>query len=40
MADRAYIINKGKTMRVGFPRELTNDLEVKKAHFGKSFILN
>jgi len=40
ITDRAYIINEGKILRGGRPRELTGDDEVRKVYLGENFRLN
>jgi lipopolysaccharide export system ATP-binding protein len=40
IADRAYIINRGKILKEGTPEELVNSEEVKKIYLGQSFSLS
>ncbi len=40
VTDRAYIINNGSIFRSGTPRELGNDIEVKRVYLGEHFTLN
>ncbi|NIM90348.1 MAG: LPS export ABC transporter ATP-binding protein [Candidatus Aminicenantes bacterium] len=40
IADRAYIINRGKILKVGTPEELVNSEEVKKIYLGQNFSLS
>jgi len=40
ITDRAYIINEGKILREGSPKELTDDDEVRKVYLGENFRLN
>ncbi|MEM1424368.1 MAG: hypothetical protein AAGH64_10240, partial [Planctomycetota bacterium] len=37
VCDRAYIINEGKVLREGTPRELINDELVKRSYLGSMF---
>jgi len=37
ITDRAYIINNGKILKSGCPKELSNDLEVREIYLGKDF---
>ena len=39
VTDRAYIIAEGKIFRSGTPRELSNDLEVRRIYLGEGFSL-
>jgi len=39
IADRAYIIDKGKILKEGKPEDLVNCEEVKKCYLGEDFIL-
>jgi len=39
VTDRAYIIAEGKIFRSGTPRELGNDLEVRRIYLGEGFSL-
>ena len=39
VTDRAYIINDGKILRSGTPKELGNDPEVRKVYLGDDFSL-
>jgi lipopolysaccharide export system ATP-binding protein len=39
ITDRAYIINNGKILRAGTPRELASDAEVRKVYLGENFSL-
>jgi len=40
IADRAYIINNGKILMEGTPKELVNSEEVKRSYLGKDFSLS
>jgi len=40
IADRAYIISKGKILKEGTPEELINSEEVKKSYLGHDFSLS
>ncbi len=40
IADRAYIINRGKILKEGTPEELVNSEEVKKIYLGQGFSLS
>lgn len=40
ITDRAYIINEGRILREGTPRELASDPEVRKVYLGENFRLN
>jgi lipopolysaccharide export system ATP-binding protein len=40
IADRAYIINRGKILKGGTPEELVNSEEVKKIYLGQNFSLS
>jgi len=40
IADRAYIINRGKILMEGTPEELVNSEEVKKSYLGEDFSLS
>ncbi len=40
VTDRAYIINNGSIFRSGTPRELGNDVDVKRVYLGENFSLN
>ena len=40
VTDRAYIIAEGKIFRTGTPRELGNDVEVRRIYLGEGFSLN
>ena len=40
VTDRAYIIAEGKIFRSGTPRELGNDLEVRRIYLGEGFSLS
>lgn len=40
VTDRAYIINNGKILRSGTPRDLGRDSEVKRVYLGESFSLS
>jgi lipopolysaccharide export system ATP-binding protein len=40
VTDRAYIINNGSIFRSGSPRELGNDVDVKRVYLGENFSLN
>jgi len=39
VTDRAYIIAEGKIFRAGTPRELGNDMEVRRVYLGEGFSL-
>jgi lipopolysaccharide export system ATP-binding protein len=39
VTDRAYIIAEGRIFRAGTPRELGNDLEVRRVYLGEGFTL-
>src|ERR1700734_2108210 len=39
VTDRAYIIAEGKIFRAGTPRELGNDVEVRRIYLGEGFSL-
>src|SRR5213595_808493 len=39
VTDRAYIIAEGRIFRSGTPRELGNDLEVRRVYLGEGFTL-
>jgi len=39
VTDRAYIIAEGKIFRTGTPRELGNDVEVRRIYLGEGFSL-
>src|ERR1700679_2749971 len=39
VTDRAYIIAEGKIFRAGTPRELGNDVEVRRVYLGEGFSL-
>jgi len=40
IADRAYIISKGKILKEGTPKELVNSEEVKRSYLGEDFSLS
>jgi lipopolysaccharide export system ATP-binding protein len=40
VTDRAYIIAEGRIFRTGTPRELGNDVEVRRIYLGEGFSLN
>jgi lipopolysaccharide export system ATP-binding protein len=40
IANRAYIINRGKILKEGTPEELVNSEEVKKSYLGQDFSLS
>jgi lipopolysaccharide export system ATP-binding protein len=40
VTDRAYIIAEGKIFRAGTPRELGNDVEVRRVYLGEGFSLS
>ena len=40
VTDRAYIIAEGKIFRTGTPRELGNDVEVRRVYLGEGFSLD
>ncbi len=40
ITDRAYIINNGKILRYGNPKELADDPEVRKVYLGENFTLH
>lgn len=40
ITDRAYIINNGKILRFGNPKELADDPEVRKVYLGENFTLH
>src|SRR6516162_6053577 len=40
VTDRAYIIAEGRIFRSGTPRELGNDVEVRRVYLGEGFSLN
>lgn len=40
VTDRAYIIAEGKIFRAGTPRELGNDVEVRRVYLGEGFSLD
>ena len=40
ITDRAYIINNGKILRYGNPKELADDSEVRKVYLGENFTLH
>ncbi len=39
VTDRAYIIHDGKIFRMGTPKELSNDAEVRRVYLGDNFSL-
>lgn len=39
IVDRAYIINSGKVLKEGTPREIVQDANVRKVYLGESFVL-
>jgi len=39
IVDRAYIINSGKVLKEGTPREIVQDAAVRKVYLGESFVL-
>jgi lipopolysaccharide export system ATP-binding protein len=40
VTDRAYIIAEGRIFRAGTPRELGNDVEVRRVYLGEGFTMN
>jgi lipopolysaccharide export system ATP-binding protein len=40
VTDRAYIVNRGRIMAKGTPRDLSDNPEVRRVYLGDTFRLN